>query len=62
MTDSKRAGYLMLAVLLLRIAAEFLLPLVWNGQDLMVFYALNGLIISIGVIYVPCLLYTSRCV
>ena len=60
MTDYKRAGYLMLAVLLLRIAAEFLLPLVWNGQDLMVFYALNGLIISIGVIYVPALLFLNK--
>lgn len=60
MTNYKRAGYLLVLVLVLRIAAEFVLPLLWNGQDLITLYALNALIVSLGAVYVPALLFGSR--
>ncbi|MEL7609179.1 MAG: type II CAAX endopeptidase family protein [Bacillota bacterium] len=60
MSDYRRAGFLLLGVAMLRVAAEFLLPLVYKGSDLLQLYALSTLMVSLGAIYLPTLLFMRR--
>lgn len=60
MSDFRRAGFLVLGVAVLRVAAEFVLPLVYQGSDLLQLYALSTLLVSIGAIYLPTLLFMRR--
>ncbi|MEA4871233.1 MAG: type II CAAX endopeptidase family protein, partial [Synergistaceae bacterium] len=60
MSDYRRAGFLLLGVAVLRIAAEFVLPLVYKGSELLQLYALSTLLVSIGAIYLPTLLFMRR--
>ncbi len=60
MTDYRRAGHLVLLVVGLRLAAELLVTLLWPGQDMTMLYALSALLLSIGAIYIPALLFIKR--
>lgn len=60
MTNYKKAGYLLLTVTGLFLAAQFIVPLLSDGSDLTQLYAVNALIVSIGAIYAPTLFMMRR--
>lgn len=60
MTDYRRAGHLALTVVGLRLAAELLVMLLWPGQDMTMLYALSALLLSIGALYIPALLFIRK--
>lgn len=60
MKDYKKAGYLILIVTLLYLAASFIVSLLPIEMDLLQLYAVNALVVSIGAIYVPALLFMRK--
>lgn len=53
MSNYKKAGYLLLIVTALFLVAQFIVPLLADGSDLMWLYGINALIVSLGAIYLP---------
>ena len=60
MSIYKKAGYLLLIVTGLFLAAQFIVPLLTDGSDLMQMYAINALVLAIGAICLPTTVFMNR--